>query len=79
VLEVIIPSVVSSLLVGMAGAWLASQRALATFEARLSQAERAISRIDATDRANAALLVELKTKMDLILERIIPPTHMLRG
>lgn len=72
-LEVILPSVLSSLLVGMAGAWLASQKALATFEHRLTEAEKTIARIDEESRKGDALLVELKTKIDLILERLLPP------
>lgn len=68
----ILPSVLASLVVGMSAAWLASQKALATYGHRLSEAEKAIERIDTISRGDQALLVELKTKIDLILERLLP-------
>lgn len=75
-LEVIIPSIISSLVVGFGAAWLASQKALAVFEQRLTAVETAIARFEEHDRKASEKLIRLETKMDLLLERLIPPPSL---
>ncbi len=66
-LAAIAPSVISSLIVGMGAAWLAAQKAMATYQVRLTTVEEAVRRIEASDRDATERLVRLETKIDLLL------------
>lgn len=72
ILVVVLPSVLSSLVVGMGSSYLTAQKVLAEHRIRLSELENKVDRIEETDRTSSERLVRLETKMDIILDRMAP-------